>query len=269
LNDRSISLTADEKIVLARFLDRAGDYLRDGYARDRPDYTFGNDTPVLTEPPSGPNSPSEDFSSLPLAYQVDEDTEEKETLEDIAIAVEKCRACSLGATRTLSVPGEGVQNPRIMVIGEGPGADEDAAGRPFVGKAGQLLDRMLDSIGLSRDKNCYIANVVKCRPPGNRDPEPGEIAACFPYLEQQITLLAPRIILCVGRVASQSLLKTGKGINAMRGDFFEYKTGETVIPVLCTYHPSAILRDESLKRPAWEDLKLLKSRLLSLLDTGR
>jgi len=171
-----------------------------------------------------------------------------------------------------------------MVIGEGPGADDDAAGRPFVGKAGQLLDKMLASIGLFRDKNCYIANMVKCRPPDNRDPAPNEIAACFPFLEQQIALLRPRVILCAGRVAAQSLLKTSQGINALRGTFTEYKLssaaeyksnsanvfihvspplGDT-IPVLCTFHPSAILRDESNKRPAWEDLKLLRAKLDSL-----
>jgi DNA polymerase len=148
-----------------------------------------------------------------------------------------------------------------MVVGEGPGADEDSTGRPFVGRAGQLLDKMLESIGLSRSKNCFIANMIKCRPPGNRDPGSEEIATCFPFLERQITLLSPQIILCAGRVAAQNLLKTNTGINALRGEFKELSIGETKIPVLCTFHPSAILRDESLKRPAWEDLKLLKSRL--------
>jgi DNA polymerase len=155
-----------------------------------------------------------------------------------------------------------------MVIGEGPGADEDVSGRPFVGKAGQLLDKMLASIGLSRDENCYIANVVKCRPPGNRDPGPDEVAACFPFLERQIALLRPSIILCAGRVAAQNVLKTSKGINSLRGNFAEFVPTqaefyieEKAIPVLCTFHPSAILRDDSLKRPAWEDLKLLKSYL--------
>ena len=158
-----------------------------------------------------------------------------------------------------------------MVIGEGPGADEDAAGRPFVGKAGQLLDKMLASIGLFRNKNCYIANMIKCRPPENRDPAPEEIAACFPFLQKQIALLKPRIILCVGRVAAQNLLKTSQGINSLRGKLALYplpgsngETAESSIPVLCTFHPSAILRDESLKRPAWEDLKLLKSQLAAM-----
>jgi DNA polymerase len=164
-----------------------------------------------------------------------------------------------------------------MVIGEGPGADEDESGRPFVGKAGRQLDRMLAAVGLSRDKNCYIANVVKCRPPGNRDPEPGEIEACAPFLERQINLLEPKIILCAGRTAARYILHTEEGINRLRGRFGEYPAaveitetgalqsdGMSPIPVLPTYHPSAILRDESLRRPAFRDLKLLMAKLVSL-----
>jgi len=270
-------MTAEEKNTIARFLDLATDYLRDGYTQNRANETFQDDTPPRTlDAPA-----SAGFSSLPLAYQINEDGDDDnpappngETLADIAAAINHCEACDLATTRKNAVPGEGAASPLVMVIGEGPGADEDTAGRPFVGKAGQLLDKMLASIGLFRDKNCYIANMVKCRPPGNRDPNPEEIAACSHFLKRQITLLRPRMILCAGRVAAQNLLKTNKGINALRGSFFEYtlnpaaewsggEKGET-IPVLCAFHPSAILRDESLKRPAWEDLKLLKSRLDSL-----
>jgi DNA polymerase len=161
-----------------------------------------------------------------------------------------------------------------MVIGEGPGADEDATGRPFVGKAGQLLDKMLAAIGLFRERNCFIANVVKCRPPGNRDPRPEEIAGCAPFLARQIRLLKPRLILGAGKVATQTLLDTAEGIGRLRGRFAEYRIprtgtpeagdGETSIPLLPTYHPSALLRDESLKRPAWEDLKMLRAKLSEL-----
>jgi DNA polymerase len=255
-------MTAEEKTVIANFLDLAGDYLKDGYKRER-------ETVQLTD-----DAISEGLSALPLAYQVDEDEDEEpleqipseraflaDSLEAIAADIAACKACALAATRTLVVPGEGVESPLVMVVGEGPGADEDRAGRPFVGRAGQLLDKMLDSIGLSRNKNCFIGNMVKCRPPGNRDPGQEEIAACSSFLERQITLLRPQVILCAGRVAAQNLLKTNTGINALRGEFKELSIGETMIPVLCTFHPSAILRDESLKRPAWEDLKLLKSRL--------
>jgi DNA polymerase len=148
----------------------------------------------------------------------------------------------------------------VVVIGEGPGADEDSTGRPFVGRAGQLLDKMLGAINLDRNTNCFIANVVKCRPPNNRDPESDEIAACGPFLQRQLALLKPRAILTVGRVPTQALLGTADGISRLRGRFFEFQG----IPLLPTYHPSALLRDESLKRPAWEDLKQLRAFLNSL-----
>ena len=271
-------MTADEKNILSGFLHLTASYLKDGHARTSAP-AMPDEVPI-GDPPSSAvetQAPSEGFSSLPLAYQVDENEEAESFTEDtieyspipvtddslkaISAEISVCESCGLAATRKSVVPGEGAERPLVMVIGEGPGADEDKAGRPFVGKAGQLLDKMLDSIGLSRNKNCFIGNMVKCRPPGNRDPSPGEIAACYPYLERQITLLSPQIILCAGRVAAQNLLKTSTGINALRGEFMEFRIGETSIPVLCTFHPSAVLRNEYLKRPAWEDLKLLKSRI--------
>ncbi len=145
----------------------------------------------------------------------------------------------------------------MLVIGEGPGADEDAKGEPFVGKAGQLLDKMLAAINLSRHTNCFIANIVKCRPPNNRDPMPDEADACRSFLDAQIGILKPKLILAVGRIAAQNLLNTTTGINKLRGQFFEYRG----IPLLPTYHPSALLRNEDLKRPAWEDLKKFRTRL--------
>ena len=147
-----------------------------------------------------------------------------------------------------------------MVIGEAPGHDEDVRGEPFVGAAGQLLDKMLASIQLSRHDNCFIANIVKCRPHGNRDPLPEEAAACASFLQAQIHILQPRSILTVGRIAVQNLLNTSTGINRLRGQFYEYNG----IPLLPTYHPSALLRNEDLKRPAWEDLKLFRTKLLQL-----
>jgi len=152
----------------------------------------------------------------------------------------------------------------VLVVGEGPGADEDAQGRPFVGKAGQLLDKMLAAISLSRGTNCYIANVVKCRPPQNREPAPDEAAACRPFLDAQISLIRPRAIIALGRTAAQNILSTSDGINKLRGRFFEYRG----IPVLPTYHPSALLRDETLKRPAWEALKRFRARLDEILADG-
>ena len=262
-------MTAKEKIGFVRFLDLTDDYIRDGHKREREEYNFADDTPLSTNTVEKADS----ISGLPLAYMIEEPSDSADSSESgesddspeiIAAEIAACKACGLSADRINTVPGEGVVRPLVMVIGEGPGADEDAAGRPFVGKAGQLLDKMLESIGLFRGKNCYIANMVKCRPPGNRDPEPEEIASCFPFLERQILALRPHLILCAGRFAAQNLLKTSRGINALRGKFTETRIGKTIIPVLPTFHPSAILRDESLKRPAWEDLKLLKAKLESM-----
>jgi DNA polymerase len=242
-------MIADEKTTLARFLDLAGDYLGGGYRRLRGDYGFADDPP-----PGAPAAPAS-ATEAPTAA---------DSREKIAAEIRACAACPLCRARTNAVPGEGVEQPLVMVIGEGPGADEDATGRPFVGRAGRLLDDMLASkghIGLYRDKNCFIANVVKCRPPENRDPLPEETAACAPFLARQIALLKPRLILAVGRVPSQTLLNTGEGIGKLRGRFYDYRG----IPLLPTYHPSALLRNEELKRPAWEDMKTLRARLVELV----
>lgn len=178
-------------------------------------------------------------------------------LDALGRDVEACRACRLSTTRSKSVPGTGAAAPRVLVVGEGPGAEEDASGLPFVGPAGQLLDRMLAAIGLSRGENVYIANVVKCRPPGNRDPAPDEVEACSRWLESQVDTLAPEAILCLGRSAMRALTRSEEGITRMRGRWLEYRG----VPLMPTFHPSALLRDETLKRPAWEDLKALKERL--------
>jgi len=180
-----------------------------------------------------------------------------ELLSAIAEKAVLCSACALAAGRKQVVFGQGVSSPLVLVVGEGPGAEEDNQGLPFVGPSGKLLDRMLASIGLSREENCYIANIVKCRPPENREPAPDERAACMPWLEEQIRLLAPKVILCAGRTAAQAMLSTSEGINRLRGRI--HSRGG--IPLVATYHPSALLRDESLKRPAWEDLKVLRELL--------
>lgn len=190
---------------------------------------------------------------------VQEETESLSAdMEKLAREVAACKNCVLATTRRNTVFGQGVLTPLVLVVGEGPGAEEDAQGLPFVGPSGKLLDKMLASIDLSRQTNCYISNIVKCRPPNNREPSQDERASCMPYLRSQISLLKPRAILCAGRTAAQVLLGTAEGINKLRGRTFEYKG----IPLIATYHPSALLRDESLKRPAWEDLK----RLRALLD---
>ena len=180
-----------------------------------------------------------------------------DSLEAIAAEVLACRACRLCEKRSHAVPGQGPASPVALVVGEGPGAEEDASGLPFVGPAGKLLDKMLSSIGLSRETNCFIANVVKCRPPQNRDPAADEQAACLGFLRRQIALLRPKAILCVGRIASGALLGTSEGVGKLRGKWREFEG----LPILVTYHPSALLRDDSYKRPAWEDLKLFRERL--------
>ena len=181
----------------------------------------------------------------------------KTTLEEIASKIARCTRCTLARTRNNVVPGMGVENPDVLVIGEGPGYDEDKQGLPFVGKAGILLDKMLAAIGLDRKSNCYIANIVKCRPPQNRDPFPQEQDACFSFLEAQINILKPKMILCMGKISSNKMLNQKSPIGTLSGQFFEYNG----IPLMVTYHPSALLRNEQLKRPAWDDLKMFKAKL--------
>ncbi len=180
----------------------------------------------------------------------------------IAAKIAACTRCKLCQTRINTVPGMGVERPLVLVIGEGPGQEEDLQGKPFVGPAGQLLDKMLASISLSRDTNTYIANIVKCRPPNNRNPEPDEAAACRSFLDAQISVLKPKLILCMGSVAVRNMLDTTQGITKLRGQWFNYRD----IPLLATYHPSALLRDAELKRPAWEDLKVFRERLIPLMQ---
>lgn len=181
------------------------------------------------------------------------------TLAEVVTEVSACQLCGLCQTRTNTVPGEGVLQPQVLVIGEGPGRDEDLSGRPFVGAAGKYLDRWLAAIKIDRSRNAYIANVVKCRPPNNRDPTPDESAACMPYLRRQIEALRPRAILSVGRVASQLLTGSTIGIGAMRGQVYSFQPvdGEA-IPLVVTYHPSGVLRNPSLREPVWDDLRTLR-----------
>ena len=173
------------------------------------------------------------------------------TLDQLNQKILRCTRCGLARTRNNVVPGEGVLNPDVLVVGEGPGYDEDMQGHPFVGKAGMLLDKMLHAIYLDRHTNCFIGNIVKCRPPQNRNPFPDEQDACFPFLEAQIHILKPKMILCLGKVAIEKIMNQKISINASHGQFFDYNG----IPVMATYHPSALLRNQELKRPAWEDLK--------------
>ncbi len=169
---------------------------------------------------------------------------------DLRDSIASCSACSLSKTRTHTVPGVGDLAPSWMVIGEAPGENEDKQGEPFVGKAGQLLDAMLSAVGKKRGDGVFIANVIKCRPPGNRNPEPSEIAACAPYLKRQIALASPKLLLAAGKFAAQTLLNRDDTVGAMRATGGSYEG----VPVVVTYHPSYLLRSPLEKAKAWEDL---------------
>jgi len=185
--------------------------------------------------------------------------------EALRTEILSCTKCGLHKTRTQGVVGVGPHRTDWMVIGEAPGAEEDRKGEPFVGRAGQLLDAMLRAIGLDRGTTVYIANVLKSRPPGNRDPKPEEVAACLPYLMRQIALLRPRLMLAVGRIAAQNLLSTDMPLGRLRGKVHYF--GELNTPLIVTYHPAYLLRTPADKRKAWEDLKFARSVFRQL--TGR
>ena len=182
------------------------------------------------------------------------------TLEALATHIAGCTACALHKSAKQAVPGEGNPQAELLCVGEAPGANEDEQGRPFVGEAGQLLTKILGAIQLSRDE-VYICNVLKHRPPGNRDPLPDEVIACQPYLLRQIEIVRPKVILALGRFAAQTLLQTSTGIGALRGRIHRYHG----VPLIVTYHPAALLRNESWKRPTWEDVKLARR----VLDAAR
>ncbi len=169
--------------------------------------------------------------------------------------VAACTRCSLSATRSQTVFGVGNPQAEWLIVGEAPGAEEDRQGEPFVGRAGQLLNTMLQAIGLARAQ-VFIANVLKCRPPGNRDPSASEAAECLPYLERQIALLKPKIMLAVGRIAAQNLLRTDAPLARLRGQVHAF--GPTRVPLVVTYHPAYLLRTPVDKRKAWEDLKFAR-----------
>lgn len=172
------------------------------------------------------------------------------TLAQVRAALGDCQRCKLAPSRHSIVFGVGAESAPLMFVGEAPGAEEDRRGEPFVGAAGQLLDKMIEAMGWTRD-TVYIANVLKCRPPGNRDPEPDEVAACEPFLARQIEVIRPRIIVTLGKPATHLLLKTSAPISALRGRFQEYR-GIRVMP---TFHPAFLLRQPARKRDTWSDLK--------------
>ncbi len=175
------------------------------------------------------------------------------SLGELNTMICQCQKCSLGATRTKFVFGVGNPKAEIVLIGEAPGADEDAKGEPFVGRAGQLLNKILEAIHFKREE-VYICNILKCRPPNNRDPLPEEVQQCEPYLWKQLEIIKPKIILCLGRISAQVLLKTADSLTKLRESVHDYRG----IPLMVTYHPAALLRNPNWKRPTWEDVQKLR-----------
>jgi len=189
----------------------------------------------------------------PLAAAPPAATDDAEAWEALRKEVAGCVKCDLHKSRTQTVFGVGNPRAEIMIIGEAPGAEEDRQGEPFVGRAGKLLNAMLAAVGFARE-DVFIANILKCRPPKNRDPKPEEVKSCEPYLRQQIAIVRPKIILALGRVAAQNLLKVDTPIGRMRGRVYEYP--EPRVPVVVTYHPAYLLRSPREKRKSWQDLQL-------------
>jgi DNA polymerase len=185
-------------------------------------------------------------------------------LKQLAKEVDACRKCVLGTTRTNAVPGEGNPNAQIVFVGEGPGADEDAQGRPFVGRSGQLLDKIIIAMGLKRS-DVYICNIVKCRPPENREPRPEEIISCLPFLKRQLSLIRPKVIVALGAPATKTLLNTNKPIGQLRGKFYDFNFDDFSEPIklMPTFHPAYLLRNYSdeNRRKVWEDMKTVLAEL--------
>jgi len=186
------------------------------------------------------------------------------SLADLKTALEAFDGCALKRTATNTVFADGVAEGRVMLIGEAPGRDEDRVGKPFVGRAGQLLDKMLASIGLDRKENAYITNVINWRPPDNRDPTPEEAAACLPFLRRHIELAQPGIIILLGAVAARHVTGVSDGIMKLRGRWLEYRVGDTMVPLMPTLHPAYLLRQPAHKKLAWRDLQAVRDRMKTL-----
>ena len=221
--------------------------------RSKPEQPKRADEPALFELPVP--------ATLPIT---DEAWGSAQTLDGLHERICDCVKCPLGHTRTKFVFGTGNPAATLMIIGEAPGADEDAQGEPFVGKAGQLLNKILEAIGFKRG-DVYICNILKCRPPGNRKPLAEEVDLCIPYLRKQIALVKPKLILALGLTAAENLLATTESLGRLRGRIFEYEG----TPLMVTYHPAALLRNPNWKRPAWEDVQAVRKLHDELVAQGR
>ena len=231
-----------EKSVFGDFLILDREILSTKKPNDNDAFSKKNESPIIF-----PEIQSQDL------FTTDKDWQNSSTIDDLNEKIHNCQNCSLGFTRTKFVFGSGNSNADIMIIGEAPGADEDQQGLPFVGRAGQLLTKILESIGLSREE-VYIGNIIKCRPPNNRQPLPAEVQECEPYLMKQIELIKPAFIIILGLTAADTLLKKKHKMADTRGMIQDYHG----IKLMITYHPAALLRNPDLKRVVWEDMKLLR-----------
>jgi DNA polymerase len=219
--------------------------------------------PAAASPPDPPAAPVAPVSAVaPAAPAAADDVSPQARLAVLGSTVASCTKCGLASTRTQTVFSRGNPQARLCFVGEAPGADEDAQGLPFVGRAGQLLDRMIGAMGLSPENDVYICNILKCRPPGNRRPEPEETATCIPYLHEQLEIVRPHVLVALGNTAVAALLDTRLGITKLRGQWKLYRGTTLLMP---TYHPSYLLRPSpqqtEAKRQAWEDLQLVMKEL--------
>ena len=190
------------------------------------------------------------------------------SLAELQAALEAFDGCALKRTATNTVFADGVAQAPVLLIGEAPGRDEDRIGKPFVGRAGQLLDKMLASIGLDRKTNAYITNVINWRPPDNRDPSPEEAAQCLPFLRRHIELANPQVIILLGAVAARHVVGVSDGIMKLRGRWMDYRVGDRMVPLMPTLHPAYLLRQPAHKKLAWRDLQSVRDRLAALAGTG-
>ncbi len=190
---------------------------------------------------------------LDPAWQLDSNWYDSDSLATLDSRISRCMKCQLGITRKKFVFGVGNPNAKLVLIGEAPGADEDEQGEPFVGRAGQLLNKILAAVQLRRE-DVFICNILKCRPPNNRDPLPDEVESCEPFLKKQLSVIQPKLIMCLGRIAGQTLLKTNASLTELRNNIYMYQG----IKVMVTFHPAALLRNPNWKRPAWEDVQKMR-----------
>lgn len=232
-------MTAEDKLKIFNLLKTADSHIN-GYVKEQ----------FMTPPEF-----CDDLTSAPAPQE-----KSGLTLEDLNSKIQRCTRCSLARTRTAVISGNGPENPKVLLIGEAPTQDDSNQLKPFSGNDGILLDKMLDAIGLNRNTNCYLTNAVKCHTTENRSPYPDEVETCKGFLQTQIHILKPKMILCMGKLSAEKLLDQKLSVEENHGQFFDYNG----IPLMLTYTPNQLLQNQSLKRPAWDDLKAFKNKMDSI-----